>query len=81
MRATLMQGGLLDTIPPQAAFMIFGLPSELYVPMMSTGEGSKIDFAGSESFMMNRISSNYQYLPLRILKIFFNSISLSFPVL
>jgi hypothetical protein len=42
---------LLDTIPPHAAFIILGLPSEQYVPMMSTGEGSNIVFGGRESFI------------------------------
>jgi hypothetical protein len=46
-----MHGGLLDAIPPQAAFMMLGLPSELYVPMMSTGEGSSIVCAGRSTFM------------------------------
>jgi hypothetical protein len=31
---------------------MLGFPSELYVPMMSTGEGSKIVFAGSKSFII-----------------------------
>jgi len=37
-----MEGGLLDTIPPHAAFMILDLPSGLYVTIMSTGEGNSI---------------------------------------
>jgi hypothetical protein len=44
---------LLDAIPPQAAFMILGMPSEPYVPMMSTGEGSNIVCAGRETFIIN----------------------------
>jgi hypothetical protein len=50
---TLIQGGLLDTIPPHAAFIIFGLPSEPYVPMISTGEGSNKVFGGRESFIID----------------------------
>jgi hypothetical protein len=53
LRDTLIHGGLLDAIPPQAAFMIFGLPSEPYVPMMSTGEGSNIVCAGRVSFIFH----------------------------
>jgi hypothetical protein len=49
---TLIHGGLLDTIPPHAAFIILGLPSEPYVPMMSTGEGSNKDFGGRENFII-----------------------------
>ena len=48
---TLIQGGLLDTIPPHATFIILGLPSEPYVPIISTGDGSKTVFGGRESFI------------------------------
>jgi hypothetical protein len=49
---TLMQGGLLDAIPPHATFIILGLPSDPYVPMMSTGVGSKTVLGSRESFII-----------------------------
>jgi len=45
-------GGYNLFIPPHAAFMILALPSESYVPMISTGDGSKIGCGGIETFII-----------------------------